>query len=83
MKAPRRLLGYVRRHIAALWAAIALSLLLGLLESMRTLLIGSVFNAFLGTTTVQAAGGNSKRFLDFISGFQPNTLLALMIADHR
>jgi subfamily B ATP-binding cassette protein MsbA len=80
MKAPRKLLGYVRRHIAALWGAIALSLFLGLLESMRTLLIGSVFNAFLGATTVQASGGNSKRFLDFISGFQPNTLLALMIA---
>jgi subfamily B ATP-binding cassette protein MsbA len=77
MKAPRKLLGYVRKHIAALWAALALSVLLGLLESLRTLLIGSVFNTFLGVSSVQV---NSKGFLKYVSGFQPNTLLALLIA---
>jgi ATP-binding cassette, subfamily B, bacterial MsbA len=77
MKVPRKLLGYVRKHIAALWAAIALSVLLGLLESLRTLLIGLVFNAFLGASSVQV---NSKRFLEYLSGFQPGTLLALLIA---
>jgi len=77
MKAPQKLLGYVRKHIAALWAALALSVLLGLLESLRTLLIGSVFNTFLGVSSVQV---NSNRFLKYVSGFQPNTILALLIA---
>ena len=77
MKAPGKLLGYVRKHIAALWAALALSVLLGLLESLRTLLIGSVFNTFLGVSSVQV---NSKGFLKYVSGFQPNTLLALLLA---
>jgi subfamily B ATP-binding cassette protein MsbA len=77
MKAPRKLLGYVRKHMAALWAALALSVLLGLLESLRTLLIGSVFNTFLGVSSVQV---NSNRFLKYVSGFQPNTLLALLVA---
>ena len=77
MKAPRKLLGYVRKHIAALWAAFALSVLLGLLESLRTLLIGSVFNTFLGVSSVQV---NSNGFLKYVSGFQPNTILALLIA---
>ena len=77
MKAPRKLWGYVRKHIAALWAALALSLLLGLLESLRTLLIGAVFNTFLGVSSVQ---GSSNRFLKYVSAFRPNTLLALLIA---
>jgi len=77
MKAPQKLLGYVRKHIAALWAALALSVLLGLLESLRTLLIGSVFNTFLGVSSLQS---NSNRFLKYVSGFQPNTILALLIA---
>jgi subfamily B ATP-binding cassette protein MsbA len=77
MKAPQKLLGYVRKHIAALWAALALSVVLGLLESLRTLLIGSVFNTFLGVSSVQV---NSNRFLKYVSGFRPNTILALLIA---
>ena len=77
MKAPRKLLRYVRRHIAALWAALALSVLLGLLESLRTLLVGPVFNAFLGTSAISE---NSNRFLKYVSTFQPSTLLALLIA---
>jgi ATP-binding cassette, subfamily B, bacterial MsbA len=77
MRAPRKLLGYVRKHIGALWAALALSVLLGLLESLRTLLIGPVFNAFLGAGSVPA---NSNRFFEYVSGFQRNTLLALLIA---
>ncbi len=77
MRAPRKLLRYVRKHIAALWAALALSVLLGLLESLRTLLIGPVFNAFLGPGTVPA---NANKFLQFVSTFHPNTLLALLIA---
>jgi ATP-binding cassette, subfamily B, bacterial MsbA len=77
MRTPRKLLRYVRKHIAALWAAVLLSALLGLLESLRTLLIGPVFNKFLGPGSVPV---NSNSFLEFISGFPRNTLLALLIA---
>jgi subfamily B ATP-binding cassette protein MsbA len=77
MRAPRKLLGYVRKHIAALWAALALSVLLGLLESLRTLLIGPVFIAFLGKAPVPV---NSNRFFAYVSGFRPSALLALLIA---
>src|SRR6187551_984372 len=77
MKAPRKLLRYVRKHQAALWAALALSVLLGVLESLRTLLIGPVFNAFLGSGSAMP---NSNSFLKYVSTFQPRTLLVLLIA---
>jgi subfamily B ATP-binding cassette protein MsbA len=76
-KAPKRLLGYVRKHIAALWTALALSVLLGLLESFRTLLMGPVFNAFLGKSPLAVS---SNRVLDYLADVQPRTLLALLIA---
>jgi subfamily B ATP-binding cassette protein MsbA len=63
--------------MAALWAAVLLSALVGLLEALRTLLIAPVFNAFFGQNTVAA---KSNALLDRLSAFQPNTLLALLIA---
>jgi len=76
MRAPRRLLQYVQRHMAALWAAVLLSALLGLLEAFRTLLIAPVFNAFFGQNTVSVSSNN---LLDRLSAFQPKTLLVLLI----
>ena len=75
-KAPRKLLRYVRKHIAALWAAIALSVLLGLLESFRTILIAPVFNAFLGQGAVPV---KTNSLIAFISQFKPGLLQALLI----
>jgi subfamily B ATP-binding cassette protein MsbA len=75
--------------MAALWAAVLLSALLGLLEAFRTLLIAPVFNAFFGQNTVAAASNEllnrlsafqPKTLLERLSGFQPETLLVLLIA---
>jgi len=61
MKAPRKLLHYVRKHIAVLWAAVGLSALLGVLESLRTVLIGYVFIAFFGELhNVDAQRGDER-----------------------
>jgi len=76
MRAPRKLFRYVRKHIAALWAALALSMLLGLLESFRTILIAPVFNAFLGQGAVPV---KTNELITFISQFRPGVLLALLI----
>jgi len=76
MKAPQKLLRYVRKHIAALWAALALSVLLGLLEAFRTILIAPVFNAFLGKDAVPV---KTNELITFISQFKPGLLLALLI----
>jgi len=63
--------------MAAFWGAVLLSALLGLLESLRTLLIGPVFNAFLGQNAVPV---KSARLLEYVSSFKPYTILALLIA---
>jgi ATP-binding cassette, subfamily B, bacterial MsbA len=76
MKAPRKLLRYVRKHIGALWAAVALSVVLGMLESFRTILIAPVFNAFLGKDAVPV---NTNNLITFLSQFKPGLLLALLI----
>jgi len=80
MRAPRKLLRYVRKHVAVLWAAVGLSALLGVLESLRTVLIGYVFIAFFGNaaSNVTVITEGTRRFLDF-SKFSSNALLALLI----
>jgi len=81
MQAPRKLLHYVRKHIAMLWAAVGLSALLGVLESLRTVLIGYVFIAFFGRDAASSAAvvaEGARHFLDF-SRYSSNALLALLI----
>lgn len=62
--------------MAALWTAVALSALLGLLESLRAVLIGPIFKVFLNDSTAVAVKTNA--YLDF-SKFQPRTLLILLV----
>jgi len=81
MQAPRKLLHYVRKHIAMLWAAVGLSALLGVLESLRTVLIGYVFIAFFGKDAASSAAvvaEGARHYLDF-SRYSSNALLALLI----
>jgi len=75
MRAPRKLLQYVRKHIGALWLAVGLSALLGLLESLRAMLIGPIFKVFLKSAAVVV---DTNRYLDF-SKYSGNSLLALLI----
>jgi subfamily B ATP-binding cassette protein MsbA len=62
--------------MAALWAAVLLSALVGLLESFRTLLVASVIKAYFGDNSVPVRPND---ILDRLSAFQPETLLALLI----
>ena len=81
MQAPRKLLHYVRKHIVVLWTAVGLSALLGVLESLRTVLIGYVFIAFFGkdaASNVRVVAEGARHYLDF-SKYSSNALLALLI----
>ncbi len=83
MRASRKLLQYVRRHIGALWAAVLLSAVLGLLESLRAILIGHVFVAAFGKAASEASGttvtSGLTSGLKILADLSLNGLLILLI----
>src|SRR5262245_65741037 len=79
MSSLRRLLRYVSEHLAALIAVLALVGIVGLLEATSSMLIGPVFDAFLGDAKTPAiAIPFLSRNLDF-SLFSASTLLVLLV----
>src|SRR5215471_8534522 len=79
MRTSRKLLQYVRRHIGVLWAAVLLSAVLGLLESLRAILVGHVFVAAFGKAATEASGTTVSSGLKFLADFSLNDLLILLI----
>jgi len=79
MRTSRKLLQYVRRHLGALGAAVLLSAVLGLLESLRAILIGHVFVAAFGAVAENITGKTTSSSLKFLAGFSLYELLILLI----
>jgi len=79
MRTPRRLLQYVRRHIGALWAAVLLSAVLGLLESLRAILIGHVFVAAFGEVAAAVSRQTTTSSLKILAGLSLQNLLILLV----
>jgi ATP-binding cassette, subfamily B, bacterial MsbA len=74
----RKLLGYVRNHLWALWAVLPLACFVGLMEATTPFLLSGVFDTWLG-------GGDGSRDVSFmgisldLSYLGGTTLLALLI----
>ena len=74
----RKLLGYVRNHQWALWAALPLACLIGLAEATTPFLLSGVFDTWLGSGEASGATSFMGISLDlaYLGG---TTLLALLV----
>ena len=74
----RKLLGYVRNHQWALWAALPLACLIGLAEAATPFLLSGVFDTWLGSGDASGATSFMGISLDlaYLGG---TTLLALLV----
>ena len=74
----RKLLGYVRNHQWALWAALPLACLIGLAEATTPFLLSGVFDTWLGS----GEGSGATSFLGIsldLAYLGGTTLLALLV----
>jgi subfamily B ATP-binding cassette protein MsbA len=73
-----KLLRYVRRHQWALWVALPLAVVVGLMEAVTPFLLGGVVDTWLGNTTVAGSVSFWGMSLD-LSYLGASTLLLLLI----
>ncbi|HET9942965.1 MAG TPA: hypothetical protein VFR05_06470, partial [Terriglobia bacterium] len=74
----QKLLGYVRRHQWALWLALPLACIVGLMEAATPFLLSGVFETWLGSTETSSSPSFMGISLD-LSYLGGATLLALLI----